>query len=282
MKFITFYILIFITVLSCNYQQKEEIEENIVAKVNNDFLTLEELRSNFTEERWNELTLDEKREFINDWIQLSLLAQESERLKLDKRMEIKSRIKTAEKTVKSNALIAQKISEIVITEDDLFNYYKLHKSKFQKKTKEFRVQRIFIKRKSKLDSVLVYIKNGLPFTEAAKMYSEEKIGAEILKAALQMPLYQIAKNAGVAGDVVVERLKNEKNPNIGYNAAKREYSDLMADGVIDPAKVTRSAVQNACSIAGLFLTTECIISDIPKKEEPMPSMPPGGYGGGMY
>ncbi len=178
MKLITFYILIFITVLSCNYQRKEEIEENIVAKVNNDFLTLEELRSNFTEDRWNELTLDEKKEFINDWIQLSLLAQESERLKLDKRMEIESRIKTAEKTVKSNALIAQKISEIVITEDDLFNYYKLHKSKFQKKTKEFRVQRIFIKKKSKLDSVLVNIKNGLPFTEAAKMYSEEKIGAE--------------------------------------------------------------------------------------------------------
>ncbi|MCK4358687.1 MAG: chaperonin GroEL [Candidatus Cloacimonetes bacterium] len=116
-----------------------------------------------------------------------------------------------------------------------------------------------------------------------KLESEEKIGAEILKLALLMPLYQIAKNAGVAGDVVVERLRNEKNPNIGYNAAKREYTDLMADGVIDPAKVTRSAVQNACSIAGLFLTTECIISDIPKKEESMPPMPPGGYGGGgMY
>lgn len=119
--------------------------------------------------------------------------------------------------------------------------------------------------------------------DTLKLEAEEKIGAEILKAALQMPVYQIAKNAGVAGDVVVERLKNEKNPNIGYNAAKREYSDLMADGVIDPAKVTRSAVQNACSIAGLFLTTECIISDIPKKEEPTPPMPPGGYGGGgMY
>ena len=117
-----------------------------------------------------------------------------------------------------------------------------------------------------------------------KLESEEKIGADILKLSLQMPVYQIAKNAGVAGDVVVERLKNETNPNFGYNAAKREYRDLMADGVIDPAKVTRSAVQNACSISGLFLTTECIISDIPKKEEPMPPMPPGGGygGGGMY
>jgi len=135
----------------------------------------------------------------------------------------------------------------------------------------------------------IVIGGGVALLHAAKaidrlkLEAEEKIGAEILKAALQMPVYQIAKNAGVAGDVVVERLRNEKNLNIGYNAAKREYSDLMADGIIDPAKVTRSAVQNACSIAGLFLTTECIISDIPKKEEPIPPMPPGGYGGGgMY
>jgi len=135
----------------------------------------------------------------------------------------------------------------------------------------------------------IVVGGGVALLHAAKVIDklnltgEERIGAEILKASLQMPVYQIAKNAGVAGDVVVERLKNEKNLNIGYNAAKREYSDLMADGVIDPAKVTRSAVQNACSIAGLFLTTECIISDIPKKEEPMPPMPPGGYGGGgMY
>ena len=136
----------------------------------------------------------------------------------------------------------------------------------------------------------IIVGGGVALLQAAKaidklkLESEEKIGADILKLALRMPVYQIAKNAGVAGDVVVERLRNEKNPNIGYNAAKREYTDLMADGVIDPAKVTRSAVQNACSIAGLFLTTECIISDVPKKEEPMPPMPPGGGygGGGMY
>ena len=131
----------------------------------------------------------------------------------------------------------------------------------------------------------IIIGGGVALLQAAKaidklrLEAEEKIGADILKLALHMPVYQIAKNAGVAGDVVVERLRNEKNPSLGYNAAKREYTDLMADGVIDPAKVTRSAVQNACSIAGLFLTTECIISDIPKKEEPMP---PGGGMGGMY
>ncbi len=114
-----------------------------------------------------------------------------------------------------------------------------------------------------------------------KVEAEEKIGAEILKKALEKPVYQIAKNAGFAGDVVVEKLHNEKDPKIGFNAATCVYSDLMADGVIDPAKVTRSAVQNACSIAGLFLTTECIVADLPEKEGAVPAMPPGGGMGGM-
>ncbi|MCD6328774.1 MAG: chaperonin GroEL [Candidatus Cloacimonetes bacterium] len=114
-----------------------------------------------------------------------------------------------------------------------------------------------------------------------KLEAEEKIGAEILKKALEKPIYQIAKNAGFAGDVVVEKLLKEKDPKIGFNAAKCVYSDLMADGVIDPAKVTRSAVQNACSIAGLFLTTECIVADLPEKEGNVPTMPPGGGMGGM-
>jgi len=114
-----------------------------------------------------------------------------------------------------------------------------------------------------------------------KLEAEEKIGAEILKKALEKPVYQIAKNAGFAGDVVVEKLHNEKDSKIGFNAATCVYSDLMADGVIDPAKVTRSAVQNACSIAGLFLTTECIVADLPEKEGNVPAMPPGGGMGGM-
>ena len=114
-----------------------------------------------------------------------------------------------------------------------------------------------------------------------KLEAEEKIGAEILKKALEKPAYQIAKNAGFAGDVVVEKLHNEKDSKIGFNAATCVYSDLMADGVIDPAKVTRSAVQNACSIAGLFLTTECIVADLPGKEGNVPAMPPGGGMGGM-
>lgn len=113
---------------------------------------------------------------------------------------------------------------------------------------------------------------------------EETVGASILRKALEKPTYQIAKNAGEEGAIVVEKLKNSSDVHFGYNAATNVFEDLFAAGVIDPAKVVRSAVQNAVSIAGLFLTTECIITDIPEKEDPMPMGAPGMGGGmpGMY
>jgi len=112
---------------------------------------------------------------------------------------------------------------------------------------------------------------------------EEKVGAEILKKALIMPAYQIAKNSGAEGAVIVEKLKESNDPAYGYNAATNCFEDLLAAGIIDPAKVVRSAIQNAVSISGLFLTTECIITDIKEKEAPMPAGGgmPGGMGG-MY
>jgi chaperonin GroEL len=113
---------------------------------------------------------------------------------------------------------------------------------------------------------------------------EEKVGASILMKALERPAYQIATNAGEEGAVIVEKLKNASDVHFGYNAAKNTFEDLFAAGVIDPAKVVRSAVQNAVSIAGLFLTTECIVTDIPEAEAPMPAGAPGMGGGmpGMY
>lgn len=118
-----------------------------------------------------------------------------------------------------------------------------------------------------------------------KLEPEEMIAVAILRRALEEPLRQIAANAGVDGGVVVEEVK-KKTGNYGYNAATGQYEDMMKAGIIDPAKVTRSALQNAASIAGMFLTTEAIITEIPKKEE---SAGPaqsgmGGMGGmgGMY
>ena len=111
---------------------------------------------------------------------------------------------------------------------------------------------------------------------------EEKVGADLLKNALSKPAYFIAANAGEEGALIVEKIKNSKDYHFGYNAATGTFEDLFKTGVIDPAKVVRSALQNATSISGLFLTTECIVTDIPE-EEKMPSMPPGGGGmPGMY
>ena len=112
---------------------------------------------------------------------------------------------------------------------------------------------------------------------------EEKVGADILKNALSKPAYFIAANAGEEGALIVEKIKNSKDYHFGYNAATDTFEDLFKTGVIDPAKVVRSALQNAVSIAGLFLTTECIVTDIQEEAPAMPPMPPGGGGmPGMY
>jgi chaperonin GroEL len=110
-----------------------------------------------------------------------------------------------------------------------------------------------------------------------QLSDDQAVGVRIVKRALEEPARQIANNAGVEGSIVVQRIKSEKN-NIGYNAATDAYEDMVKAGIIDPTKVTRSALQNAASIAGLMLTTEAIITDIPEKEKapPMPAGPPGG------
>jgi chaperonin GroEL len=92
---------------------------------------------------------------------------------------------------------------------------------------------------------------------------DEQIGVNIVKRALEEPLRQLVANAGKEGAVIVERIRSEKNPNMGYNVLTEKFEDLVAAGVIDPAKVTRSALQNASSIAGLLLTTEVLISEAP-------------------
>src|SRR5688572_140734 len=108
---------------------------------------------------------------------------------------------------------------------------------------------------------------------------DEQIGVNIVRRALEEPLRQIVANAGKEGAVIVEKVRSEKNPNVGYNAMTEQFEDLVAAGVIDPAKVTRCALQNASSIAGLMLTTEALISDFPHDEEPRQMA--GGMGGGM-
>jgi len=124
---------------------------------------------------------------------------------------------------------------------------------------------------------LVQAVKALEKADLEGMSMEMRVGFDIVKRALEEPLRQIAQNAGMDGAVIVDRAKGEKK-GFGFDAQAMEWCDLVKKGIIDPAKVTRSALQNAASIAGMLLTTECIVTDIPEKKDA--PMPPGG-GGGM-
>ena len=103
---------------------------------------------------------------------------------------------------------------------------------------------------------------------------DAKTGIDIVATALEVPIRQIAANAGAEGSIVAEEVRGHKNPSYGYNAATQEYTDLIKAGIVDPAKVVRTALQNASSVASLLLTTEAILTDMP--EEDKPSAMPGG------
>jgi len=107
---------------------------------------------------------------------------------------------------------------------------------------------------------------------------DEKIGVDILRRALEEPLRQIAENAGVEGSIVVNKVREGQGA-FGFNAETETYEDLLQAGILDPTKVTRSALENAASIAGLMVTTECMITELPEKEKKpaTPGMPPEDY-----
>jgi len=125
--------------------------------------------------------------------------------------------------------------------------------------------------------------NAIPVVKKLEesLSGDEKTGVSIVVKALEEPLNQIAKNAGVEGAVIIDKVMNS-DTNIGYNALTGEYVDMIATGILDPTKVTRSALQNAASVAAMVLTTESIVADIPVPEAPVPGGMPGGGMGGMY
>jgi chaperonin GroEL len=115
--------------------------------------------------------------------------------------------------------------------------------------------------------------------DKVKVKGDEKIGVDVVRRAIPAPLRFIAENAGQEGSIVVEKVKDNEGA-FGFNAEAEQYEDMLAAGIIDPTKVTRSALENAVSVAGLLLTTECLVTEIPEKEAPGGGMPPG-MGGGM-
>ena len=125
-------------------------------------------------------------------------------------------------------------------------------------------------------SVIANVQAILP-----KYNGDAKTGVQIVLRALEEPVRQIAANAGVEGSVIVDKIKRAKKPGYGYDALNDRYVDMTEAGIIDPPKVTRSALQNAASVAATVLTTESLVADIPEKN-PAPAAPAGGDMGGMY
>ncbi len=121
----------------------------------------------------------------------------------------------------------------------------------------------------------------LPALDKMKLEGDEQIGINIIRKALEGPIRMLAENAGVDGSIVLEKVKSEKAA-IGFNVETLKYEDMFENGIIDPTKVTRAALQNAASVAALLVTTECAVAEMPEKEKPMPPMPPGGGYGGEY
>ena len=121
----------------------------------------------------------------------------------------------------------------------------------------------------------VALLRAIPALDSLKLDDEERIGVNIVKRALEEPLRLIASNAGHEGAIVIGKVRDSSKPNFGFNAETEEYGDMIAAGIIDPAKVTRSALQNAASIAGLMLTTEAMITELPS-HQPAAAMPGGG------
>ncbi len=115
----------------------------------------------------------------------------------------------------------------------------------------------------------------IPALDALQLDNDEKMGLNIVKRALEEPARQIANNAGEEGSIIVQKIKTESGA-FGYKAQNGEFCDMIEAGIIDPTKVARTALQNAASVAGLMLTTECMVAELPKKEEKQPAMPGGG------
>jgi chaperonin GroEL len=127
---------------------------------------------------------------------------------------------------------------------------------------------------------VAFLRSQKALDNVKDLEADEKIGVQIVRRAIEEPTRQLADNAGAEGALVVEEIKKRKG-NEGYDVATEQYTDLVKAGIVDPTKVTRSALQNAASIAGLLLTTEALVTEIPEKEK-APPMPPGGMGGMDY
>ena len=171
-NYIIFLLAITLLIVSCG---KKETAPNgtVIAQVNDAVLLLEDLQSEYSPEAWNALPTPEKQEVVNQWKRLALLSQEAKNMQLDQHPAVRMKLDTARMKVLSNAVLAQRIRQIDVSEEEAFEYYKRN---YLTEETELKIQRIFVKTRKKLKEVQEAIRGGMKFTDAATAYSEEAIG----------------------------------------------------------------------------------------------------------
>lgn len=172
MKKVLFFLLIFI-LFSC----KEDNDEIIVAQVNDAKLTLQQLKGNYSELEWQNLSKLEKEKQINYWIQLTVLAQAADKEGLSQNQKIKNKIEFSKLKIKGNALISKTFNEIEISDDELLEFYNIHKNDYKTTEKQLKIQQIYSDSENKIDAVRKKILNGLQFKQAAIEFSEDKFAS---------------------------------------------------------------------------------------------------------
>jgi len=163
------------TLLLCSCL-KEEIEDDYVAKVNNEYLRFDEFKSMFDETKWAEMNRKDKENYLREWVNLTSLAQKCDEAKITELPIIQQKINNSTKKIKANALIAKRLNELIINEEDIFNYYQLHKRAYQKRITEYKYQRIVISDEDKFKQAVDELKEGNNFKEVAIKYSDEPAG----------------------------------------------------------------------------------------------------------
>jgi peptidyl-prolyl cis-trans isomerase C len=165
--------------IACSQQVEKPQETDFMAKVDGDVLTKEEFNASFSSEELKNMTPEQKQAFIDSWINLTLMAQEADEQKVSAKPEVKVKIENATKKIKANALLAKTLKDIQVDEEELFNYYRIHKNKYTKKVKQYEVQRIFCQEEALIKEVSRKIQSKeLSFDQAARKYSEEDIASK--------------------------------------------------------------------------------------------------------
>ncbi len=173
MKYLLPLLVLLAAVSACSMFEKKG---EIIAQVDKETLTMEEFKANFTEAEWKELSSEQKKEYAQQWVNLILLAKEAEKQGLDKDRMVKNRIKYAEQKILGNALISSRLAAQKISEEDMFNYYRIHQGDFTKPMMNYKVQRIYLTDANLLNKVKLEIVNGMRFEDAARVYSLEELG----------------------------------------------------------------------------------------------------------